>query len=474
MFIERSSARIRLARTLFVLLGILPCAGLCVWAAVRHSRFHRESLERRCEQVIGLPLRIGSVEYVRPNAMRLRDCRLSSPSGAVVMASPMIEVESLASELRVSLGRLDCTPELARVLSGLAGQWLRQPARFAVDCVVDVDDFSWRRRQPADPDSGPPGDAASASSPRARPLHVECVAANGSRAIRVRRRTDGDAAGDEVRVVSGRSTEAEAGPQATQSGAAQPWESIHEGRLEVHGTIVEPLPIAMFEPLVGLEAGTVPLGEEASITGTITAVLDGGRSSGSAQGRIDRIDLAAASLHLPHRGAGEALMAIDRLEWNQGKITACECQCSVSRGRLSQRLLDACVTVLGCRPGPAYRSLARENVRSFDDVSAVVRIDSAGIDLRASPGRAGSLAKIQGLSILDEPLAAAPLDRMAWLLSPPGTVAVPASKATVWLLEFFTLESPIGPWNAGSSGGTGTVSGNQPIQAGRPLRRTEF
>jgi len=88
MFIERSAARIRLARTLFVLLGVLPCAGLCAWAAVRHSSVYRDSTERRCEQVIGLPFRIGSVEHVRPNAMRLHDCRLSSSSGAVVLSAP--------------------------------------------------------------------------------------------------------------------------------------------------------------------------------------------------------------------------------------------------------------------------------------------------------------------------------------------------------------------------------------------------
>ena len=95
MFIEQSSARIRLARTLFVLLGVLPCAGLCGWAAVRHSNVHREALERHCEQVIGLPLRIGSVEHVRPNVMRLHDCRLSSPSGTVVLVAPTIEVSFL-------------------------------------------------------------------------------------------------------------------------------------------------------------------------------------------------------------------------------------------------------------------------------------------------------------------------------------------------------------------------------------------
>jgi hypothetical protein len=197
------------------------------------------------------------------------------------------------------------------------------------------------------------------------------------------------------------------------------------------------------------------LGDEASVSGTIGAVVDAGLARGSARGRLERIDLAAASLHLPHRVSGEALLAIDKLEWSRGRITACECQCSVSRGRVGQRLLDACVSALGCRPGPAYRSLAREELRSFDDVSALLLIHPSGIDLRAAPERGGSLARTQGLSLLDEPQVTAPLDRLAWLLAPPGAVAVPASRATAWLLGFFTIDVPGG-------------------QAVRPLRRSEF
>jgi len=454
MFIERSAARIRLARTLFVLLALLPCAGLCGWAAVRHSRGHREAIERHCEQVIGLPLAIGGVEYVRPNVMRLRDCRLSAASGAVVLVAPTIEVESLASELRVTLGRLDCTPELARVLASLARDWLRQPARFPVDCVVDVDDFSWRPRQSAAAEGTQPGGLGPARA-AARPLHVECVAANGSRAVRVRRSAEGGQAPDEVRVVAGNLADAGGEGAAPLSDGIRPLEQGGGDGLEVAGTITEPLPITVFEALAGLEAEALPLGEEAAVSGTISAWLDAGLSRGSARGRIERIDLAAASLHLPHRVSGEALLAIDRLEWSRGRITDCECQCSVSRGRVGQRLLDACVSALGCRPGPAYRSLARDEVRGFDDVSALLRLDSTGIELRAAPDRGGSLARTQGLSILDEPQVTVPLDRLAWLLAPPGAVAVPASRATAWLLGFFTIDPPGG-------------------QAVRPLRRSEF
>jgi hypothetical protein len=471
MFIERSSARIRLARTLFVLFGVLPCAGLCGWAAVRHSSFHREALERRCEQVIGLPLRIGSVEHVRPNAMRLHDCRLSAPSGGVVLAMPAIEIESLDGEVRVTMARLDCTPELARVLAGLAAEWLRRPARFPVDCVVDVDDFSWRQRRLVAAGAAQP-EGSMPVGMRSGTLHVECVAANGSRAIRLRRSGGGGAAADEVRVVVGPLTDAGGAAHAVEPEAVGAPGKVEAGSLEVHGTLVDPLPIALLGPLAGLEEGEMSLGDEAAVSGTITATLDRGRWSGSAQGRIERIDLAEASLHLPHRAAGEVVLAVDRLEWSRGKITACECQCSVSRGRLGQRLLDACVSVLGCRPGPAYRSLAREEVRSFDDASAVLRIDAAGIDLRAAPGRAGALARVQGLSILDEPPAPAPLDRLAWLLSPPGTAAVPASKATAWLLEFFSVDAAAGA--VGTGAGAAGFSGNPPVQAGRPQRRSEF
>jgi hypothetical protein len=138
--------------------------------------------------------------------------------------------------------------------------------------------------------------------------------------------------------------------------------------------------------------------------------------------------------------------------------------------------------VLGCRPGPAYRSLAREEVRAFDDVSGLLKIDSAGIDLRAQPGWNGSLARIQGLSILDDPQVVVPLDRVAWLLSPPGAAVVPASRATAWLLSLFTIDSAGSaaaaghPVPAGPSAvqGPDDLSRRPPDQAGRPTRRSEF
>ena len=87
-------------------------------------------------------------------------------------------------------------------------------------------------------------------------------------------------------------------------------------------------------------------------------------------------------------------------------------------------------------------ALARDEVRSFDDVAARLQIGASGADLRAHPGRDGSLARVQGLSIVDEPPGVVPIERLAWLLSPPGAPAVPASRATAWLLGWFAVDAP--------------------------------
>ena len=480
MFIERSAARIRLARTLFVLLGVFPCAGLCGWAAMRHSSGHRDTIERRCEQAIGLPFRIGRVEHVRPNAMRWHECQLVSAAGAVVLTAPVIEVESLPHEIRLTLVRLDGTPALARVLVGIAEAWLRQPVRFPVDCVVDVDDFSWQSRSPAGPGEVQTRDHARTAF-QSRGLHVECVAANGSRAVRVRRNDDGSGPADEVRVVAGSRDLAAGHDEIRQADTAGESDTVAP-RLEVSGSVSEPLPIAMLEAVCGLGEGALPLGDEATVSGTIDAVFDEGLSSGSAQARVERVDLATASLHLPHRVSGEASLAIEKLEWSRNTITNAACQGTVSRGRLGQRLLDACVSMLGCRPGPAFRSLAQEEVRRFDDLGAMLRIGPGGADLRASPGWDGSLARIQGLSILDEPPSVMPLDRLAWLLSPPGAPAVPASRATAWMLDWFPVyasgtASPlprVAPATPAGGQGAESLSPQGQEQAVRPLQRSEF
>jgi len=436
MFIERSSARIRLVRTLFVVLGLMPCAGLCGWAAVRHSAWHRESLERRFGLVLGIPVRIGRVEHVRPDALRLHDCAIAIPEAASELPFPVVDVEWSAGELRVGVGRFDADPASVRAVAGLARDWLRQPARFPLDCVVDVGECLWRGR--------PLGDGAAGAAVR-----VECVAAHGARAVRVRRGVD--AAGDELRAV------------ATASRGAT--------ALEVTGRVAAPLPLPLALAAAGVDEAVIAVGDHASLSGEFDAAIERGRSRGRAHGLVEGIDLAAVAGGPPHRAGGVAAVRVERLVWDGGRIGGLEAACAVERGRVSQRLLDTLVATLGCRPGPAYRSLDRDDSRVFDDVRVQVRIDGRGLDLRAAPGRAGSLGRVQGLSIVDEPGSVVPLDRLAWAIAPSSAPAVPATAASVWLLDAFSLGDGA---DAAATDRGGQAGRTPPTQAGRPQPRSGF
>jgi hypothetical protein len=59
-----------------------------------------------------------------------------------------------------------------------------------------------------------------------------------------------------------------------------------------------------------------------------------------------------------------------------------------------------------------------------------------------------------------------PLERVAWLLSPPTSVAVPASQATRWLLGAFAEEM--------LPGGTEAAVRKHSEQAVRPTTRSDF
>lgn len=445
MFIERSADRIRLVRTAFVLAGLLPFAVLAAWAAWRHSTGHLAAVRRECERAIGLPLRIGRVEHPRPHCFRLRPCAVLSPNGTVLVTVPVVEVERSPSEVRLRLPRLECTAEAARMLAAVAGGWLRDPVADSRAWIIDVGDFRWAAgpepRRPDDPPAGTPPNA----------LHVECVAADGTRAIRVRR---GPHSADEVRV---RST-------FVAGMAAE--------RLEVSGSVVEPLPAAAVAALVGPDLGRslAALGADAGLRGGVEAVCDGGRWSGSAQGRIERVDLAACTAGSRHHLAGEASVSMPVFEWEAGRLTRCRLECVATRGVIGQGLLDALVTSLGCRAGPAYRSLAGDSVRAFDELAFGIQVDRQGTVLRAAADRGGALALRQGLSLLDEPVARMPNERLAWLFPRTDSMPVPASDAGLWLMSVL----PAAAEPAGAGKFPSETRRGLPPQAERPGSRTGF
>lgn len=397
MFIERSARRIRFARVVFVLVGVIPCLALVAWAMHQRSESHRERLRLEWQRGIGIPLAVEAVRHPRPGVVRAVGCRLTAPDGGVVTL-PDIEIETTAAEVRLRLGRFVCDPPAARLLGGLLREWLDRDALYPRDCVVEVADFAWATR--------PTTSAAG--------LRLECVSRAGDRAVRAVRQGGPEGPRGEVRGVR-------------TAVAREPAE-----RIEVDGDWTEPVPLAIVAAVLGVDASIVG---DATVSGAVHAVREGGRWSGDATGRIEKLPLERCTERLQARATGEATAVVRRLAWAGGRIRDAEIECAVGRGRVEQRLLDGLVSTVGCRPGAAHRTLSGATERSFDAAGCVLRLDTRGVELVSGASLGGALVVAEGLSIVEPPVGVLPAERLAWLLAPPGAVFVPSAGPGAWLLD---------------------------------------
>ena len=111
MFIARSVRRVRFARLVFVLAGVLPCVCLAAWAVHLRSAGHRESLRARWQQAVGLPLHEGIVHQFQSlqrrgghAAARCLDGRIRAVEGVeqrVLAAVDVHAVDGAAVELGI-------------------------------------------------------------------------------------------------------------------------------------------------------------------------------------------------------------------------------------------------------------------------------------------------------------------------------------------------------------------------------------
>lgn len=401
MFIARSAARVRLARTLFLIGGVLPCAALVAWAIWLKSDGRRDAVRDRWQAVVGLPLAIGSVEQPRPGVIRARRCAILGADGRTLVEMPMVELESSVDEDRLRIDSFRCDAGVATVLAGLGREWLGRDVRFPRSCVVEVADFSWRAPAPLPPMV----DAAAITG-----LRVECVAHDASRAIRIVRR------GDEARVVR------------TPPSADGAEESI-----TCDAAWKEPVPLGVIAEFVGCGGSSAAAASSATVAGAVEARTSPAGWCGTARGRIEGIDIAACARALDSQAAGRATVAVERLVWNAGRLTDAVVSCEVGAGWVDGRLFDRFTVALGCRPGPAAPAAAAE--RSFDAAGMVLQIGADGLRVSPLPGLGGAIATARGGVVLQPPAGPVAIDRLAWMMAPPGTVFVPAEGPGAWLMS---------------------------------------
>lgn len=415
MFVARSAARVRLVRIAFLLLGLAPAAGLAAWAAHRRSDAHRAALERRWQEAIGLPLAVGRVEHPRPGVVRVCDCVLPATEDRPAIPLPRIEVESSADEDRIRIDRFACDTTAAAALATLARSWLADDVRFRRTCIVEVADFSWRgAERPADALPAP-----------AVPLRVECVAGPVGRALRVVRRGTSE---DELRVVR------QPRPDASGEAAIQ--------AVTITATVNDPIPLAVLAVAAGAGLQAATSSGVATVSGTLEATRGEQGWAGQARGSIVGIDLATAATAVGGQATGSASVDVTRLAWSGGRVTDALFECAAGVGSLDGRLFDRIVLALGARPGPAAAPLPPGGERGFDAAGCIVGVGPHGVQVLPSTRLPAGLATSQGDVLLAAPAAPVPGDRIAWLLSMPGTAYGPALGPGSWLISVLPAAPP--------------------------------
>ncbi|MFM9026173.1 MAG: hypothetical protein ACKON7_12695, partial [Planctomycetaceae bacterium] len=225
---------------------------------------------------------------------------------------------------------------------------------------------------------------------------------------------------DEVRVVR-------AAADAAGADAAE--------HLDVAAALATPLPYAVMAAILGSgPAATLPVGPSATVAGRVTASRAAGRWAGTARGRVEGVDLAACTAALPAGATGTMDVAVRSIEWRDGRLAAADVGCTAAAGRVDRRLLDALVAAIGCRAGAAYVG-AGDRESTFDALGCTLRISGRGVELTGDERWGGSIAVAAGRPLLDPPHGVVPVERLAWLLAPPGAVYVPSSGAGTWLMS---------------------------------------
>ena len=448
MFVAQQAARSRLVRTTFVVACLIPCAGLVAWAGWRRTGGHRDALLRQWAGAIGLPLSVESVEHVRPGSLRLHGVSVEDDRGGRLVEIPWIEVEGAATEVRIRVPQLNCSPPAIAAIVRLSRAWLDEPARFDRNVVIDVGRFGFADAVGAN--------AAEATADRAG-IRIECVGTDGGRAIRLRTEPESEE-GLVVQSLAG-----------TESAGR---------RMAVRGTIATPVPIAAVAAALGWSLAGQTAGPTACLTGSIDAEVAESGWDGAFSATLTEIDLAAVTATLPWHGHGASRLVVDECRMTDGRMASIRARVEVGAGGLEQEGLETLVTALGCRPGPGWRPAPRRGEVGFLGGAARLAIDDRG--LRIENAAAQGLLFGDGGVLLEPPAAGVSLDRVARALSPATALAVPATPMSGWLLSVFPFPqagaagTEGGPSAAPSRSSTRDLPGSPPrgaVGAGGPASR---
>ena len=405
MFVEQSAVKIWRIRLGFIVLCVLPTLCLCYFAAVRQSAGYRQQIADKASKILGRQVQVQGMTYPQPGCLKL--------SGITVAGQSLSNVSVVISkhEVRLAVDGFVLDQDVIPFVVGLIERWLSEPHLFHKDYLIDIENFAWQ-------------DFGSIENSGVRPLRIECVSAGSGRAIRFFFR-DNDK--NQIRVAR----LLKHGPRS---------DSVEKYVTEVQVNTSETLPVPLIFAVLRESGGRHwDFGDRALFAGQINISNVSGYWTAECSGTINHIDLDSTTSLLSSHLQGAAEITLNKLMWSQSRIKNVDCVCVADRGEIEQVWIERLVRILGCRVDEAYHHLSGSQARSFQRLGFGLVIDSGGLQLRALPGRSGCLLESQGLPVILEPIQAATLDRVAWLLSGTRPPAVPGTEITAWLLSVLPI-----------------------------------
>ena len=411
MFVERSAARIRLVRTLYVLACLLPTLGLVGWAVYRSSSLATDPLLAGWSRSLGFNVTAATIEHVRPAVLRLHDVAVEGMPLQSLVGVEVAEVETRSEGTLLRLPSLTLDAAGVSAVATLSLAWLTEPIRFPEGGVIEVEALAWRAAAKPVPLGG---------------WRIEYVVAEGGRAIRIRREPADE---DELRL---RAVSSPGGP-----------------RLEAELRVTGGLPAPLLAAVTGWLPSFGPAAEvRGSLQASATAVPGDAhrwRWQGVGEGLVTGVDLSELAAAAGQRCRGEGLLRIEDVAVEANRITAARWLLSADEGELGRGLVERLVTVFGCRLGEAAaRDASGDDWLAgpplvFDQAAVAVSLDRAGVILR-SPGSSGStLVRVGGQPLLEAAPDRIGFDRFAWLFAPaiPGVLpaTIPASARAIEVLS---------------------------------------
>ncbi len=168
-------------------------------------------------------------------------------------------------------------------------------------------------------------------------------------------------------------------------------------------------------PLLGSPAWLTQLGDQINYRGDLFLQFGGGPPSGALDGELTGLELARAfPRRFPHELTGVARTRIHAAVSN-GRVTQLDAELAAGPGEVSESLLRALASQLGCEHSLGYETHARSV--PYEKFHAQVAIDQGQLNLKGLCGADGTMILGRDGPILREPSKSSDTIRLVCALS---------------------------------------------------------